>query len=94
MLEKYFPKDICSIIYEKLQTNYTQYKVWCCYEYKWLYVWLEDGDVLVCPNGKNHILYKPFTKIIDTFVTKNNMYIREIKDNNNIVETTFMKSYI
>lgn len=66
MLNKYLPEDICNIIRHKLSLDYKKYRIWCCTEVKWIYIWTEyDLDTITCPNEKNHEIYSDFIRVIN-----------------------------
>lgn len=64
MLQEIFCEDICEIIRKMLHVDFTQYKLWCCDEGKWIYIWTENVIPTKCPNrpnssnGSNHKIYR------------------------------------
>ena len=91
MLETYFSKDICNLIKNKLITDYIKYKVWCNIELKWVYVWkIEGNNSIKCPNDNNHSICLD-TIQIDNIIKANNriLYLKNIKNKNNIIESNF-----
>lgn len=65
-MNTYFSKEICNIIKDKLSVDYKKYKMWCCTEGKWVYIW-KSCDIVnfKCPNENNHEIYSDFISIIN-----------------------------